>query len=139
MGGILLWVSGGSNMYWFRGGRIPIGGLFLLWLLIYGLTGVLMACILLTEGSGCRGANRSSILMGLCVVSYVFMLSWYAVYFCTRLLLFSAVLLILSLICHGIIFVVMRTGFILAKFVILLGVICQIFSLVFCYFVNLLI
>ncbi len=138
MGGILLWVSGGSNLYWLRGAKIPIGVLFLLWLLIYGLTGVLLACILLTEASGCRRPMHGGILTGLCAAAYVFMLSWYAVYFCTRLVLFSGILLILSVISLGIIFVVMRTGMILAKVMIILAEIGQILCLVYCYCMNLL-
>lgn len=138
MGGILLWVSGGSNVYYLRGAHIPIGVLFLLWLLVYGLTGVLMACILLTETSCCRG-NRGGILLGLCAAAYVFMLCWYAVYFCTRLVLFSGILLILSVLCLGTIFVIMRTGFLLGKVTIFLAEIGQILCLVYCHFMNLLI
>lgn len=139
MGGILLWVSGGSNLYYLRGAPVPIGGLFLLWLLIYGLTGVLFACILLTESFRCRTPGRGGILTGLCASAYVFMLCWYAVYFCTRLLLFSGILLILTVIVLGIIFVVMRTELILVKVTVFLIEIGQILCLVYCYSMNLLI
>ncbi len=131
MGGILLWVSGGSNAYWLRGGPVPIGGLFFLWLLIYGLTGLLLACLLLGE--------RRCAALGLCTGAYVLMLCWYAVYFCTRLVMFSGLLLLLCMICYGMIFAVVRRGFLLTKVIVLLGLICQICCLVCCYFVNLLI
>lgn len=137
MGGILLWVSGGSNIYWMRGGG-SIGGLFFLWLLIYGLTGVLMACILLSEGSLCP-KSHGGVLLALCGAAYVLMLCWYAVYFCTRLTLFSGILLILSILCIGAILVIMRKGFLLAKLVLLLAETGQILSFVYCYFMNLLI
>lgn len=141
MGGILLWVSGGSNHYHIRGAHVPVGVLFLIWLLIYGLTGVLLACILLTESNRCTTPGRrirSGFLTGLCAAAYMFMLSWYAVYFCTRLILFSWILLTLSVILFGVIFVVMRTGMILAKAAVFLAEICQILCMVYCYSVNLL-
>jgi len=137
MGGVLLWVSGGSSMYYLRGAHIPIGMLFLLWMLIYGLTGILFSCILLTESSCCRTAGKGGILAGLCAAGYVFMLCWYAVYFCTRLILFSKILLILSVISIATIFVIMRKGMILAKVTVFLIEIGQILCFVYCYFMNL--
>ena len=137
MGGVLLWVSGGSSMYYLRGAHIPIGMLFLLWMLIYGLTGILFSCILLTESSCCRTAGKGGILAGLCAAGYVFMLCWYAVYFCTRLILFSKILLILSVISIATIFVIMRKGMILAKVTVFLIEIGQILCFVYCHFMNL--
>ena len=141
MGGVLLWVSGGSNYYYIRGPHGSVGLLFLLWLVIYALTGLVLACILLTESNRCVSHSRrirSGILTGLCVTSYLFMLCWYAVYFCTRLVLFSGILLTVTMILFVTIFVVMRTGMILAKAAVFLAETGQILCMVYCYSVNLL-
>lgn len=136
MGGILLWVSGGSTAYYIRNTGMPVGVLFLLWLMIYGLTGIVMACILLT---GCSCGGNGGVPAAMCGGAYVLMLCWYAVYCCTRLVLFSGILLVLSILMLGAIFVIIGRGMILVRAAILLAETGQILCLIYCFFMNLLI
>ncbi len=96
--GAALWVSGGSAWYALqsagREDRLPpLAAAFVIWLLVYGLYGFLLAAILL----GRREWGRNALaLFGSVIGSYLFSLGWYAVFFCTRMSLFGILLLLLS-------------------------------------------
>ena len=96
--GAALWVSGGSGWYVLRSaGREdrlpPLAALFIVWLLVYALYGFLLAAILLGRKEWGRNALA---LFGSVIGSWLLSLGWYAVYFCTRLGVFSLILLLLS-------------------------------------------
>ena len=119
-GCVILWVSGGSGWYPLKAMRYPLPSLGLLFALsllgsgFCGLAGALSALC----GGGKKGAGtfvcppfKSVALpvrrtaVGWCAAAYLFGLGWYAVFFCTRMTLFGAVLLcggILSLLAAGI-------------------------------------
>lgn len=99
-GGVLLWISGGSTWYAIRNSGDPwmslsLCGVFVLWLITYGLVGIAVTMLWLAERR--RIVRRSVNAFGLMSISYILMLSWYAVYFCTRLTLFSVILLLIAL------------------------------------------
>ena len=96
VGGVVLWVSGGSGWYYLKAGQLPsLTAVFLLWTLLYALYGCLLAVILLT---GKSILNPKAALVGAAATaaSYLLSLGWYAVFFCTRLQVFAAILLILA-------------------------------------------
>jgi hypothetical protein len=140
MGGILLWVSGGSWSWHIRyagGNALPIGVMFLLWLCVYGLTGVLIAFLVLSAGCLCQRSTR--MLPVLTAGAYIFMLCWYAVYFCTPLGLFSALLLLFSIVLLGIVFVLLKRSLLTAKILIIVIEAVQIRCLWQSFWVDLLI
>ena len=137
MGGILLWVSGGSPALYLRKCGISAGALFLLWLPIYGLTGLVLAWIFLVRRNSCRG--EGTVLPALCAGAYLCMLCWYAVYCCTGLVLFAGILLLLSIVLLGTVFIMFRHRCILMRAVILLAETGQILCLLYCHFLKLLI
>ncbi len=96
VGGVLLWVSGGSGWYVVRsaGGELPpLMTVFVLWLLCYALYGFLMAAVVL----GCvEQADRAGLALGALAASYLCSLIWYALFFCTRMVIFAGLILILA-------------------------------------------
>lgn len=115
-GCVILWVSGGSGWYPLKAMRFPLPSLgFLFALSLFasgfcGLAGALaVSCGAERRKKGCPpfkpmpvSSGRSA--MGWCAAAYLFGLGWYAVFFCTRMILFGAVLLcggILSLLTAG--------------------------------------
>lgn len=111
--GILLWVSGGSTWFALRVGvgkefTLSLTGAFLLWLLCYGLVGIMLALIVVACRSRVVGEKRAVKAFALCMLSYLLMLSWYAVFFCTRLTVFPLILLVCSVAVIGVTAVVMR-------------------------------
>lgn len=101
IGGILLWINGGSTWYVANSalrGKYPISqsGIFLLNCMAYVLLGILLALnfiytknCLLHPRTGLSSFVRSA-------GSYLFLLIWYVIFFCTRLTIFSLALLIIS-------------------------------------------
>ena len=138
IGGILMWVSGGSTWYAIRSAFDPwmtlsLSGIFIVWLLCYGLVGILLGLIWIS----CKARACNS---GLCLKSfalvmavYLLMLSWYAVFFCTRLLLFAVVLLTISIILCFIVFVTMRKTLLLISAVTVIIEIIQIYFVWFSF------
>ena len=113
MGGILLWINGGSIRYDLRHaagkGMFSLTTAFLLWLLAYGLTGLALA--MTASASGCLPKNRAFATFVLGSAAYLLMLIWYALAFCTRLVIFPQILLALSVVLIGMIFVVIKRTF----------------------------
>lgn len=101
IGGILLWINGGSTWYVTNSALrgkfiIPQSGIFLLNCIEYVLFGILLALnfiymknCLIHPRTGFSSFVRSA-------GSYLFLLIWYVVFFCTKLTIFSFVILILS-------------------------------------------
>lgn len=133
MGGVLLWVSGGSLFHHIRGEILPLGVLFLLWLTAYGLTGLLIGVLLLSGGKYAGTATA------LTAAAYVFMLCWYAVFCCTPLKFFACILLILSVTLIASVFPVCRRGMLTLKILIIFIEGLQLLCLYRCFFIYLLI
>ncbi len=143
IGGILLWVSGGSGwycVYALSHGHIPsLAALFLVWFAVYGLCGAVMALSCLWDRTSlAQSFHELSGMKAACLggAGYLMMLSWYAVFFCTRLIFFSAALLVLSFLCYGAILFILRKRFLLLTLALILIEIIQLcficFNFSFC-------
>ena len=110
VGGVLLWINGGSSWYFIRYGAsgVPLGVIFSVWCITYALAGASAALIWLVYSDGRCGYKKALPLFSVAALSYLFMLVWYAVFFCTRLNVFAAVILILSCVADIFLFVSMR-------------------------------
>ena len=98
-GGVMLWINGGSSWYIIRtsGGSSPqMSLIFAAWIIAYALIGAAAAMIWLVYHSGRCDFHKVIPWFCMAVVSYLFMLVWYAVFFCTRLVIFSAIILMIS-------------------------------------------
>ena len=120
-GCVVLWVSGGSGWYPLKAMRFPLPPLGLLFTLSLIGSGFCGAAGALCASGGGDGTKKSSCppsvprfgrfysssrrsAVGWAAAAYLFGLGWYAVFFCTRMTLFGAVLLsggILSLLAAG--------------------------------------
>ena len=95
-GCVMLWVSGGSGWYALKALRRslpPLGLLFTLSLLRAGFCGLAAAVCVVCGREGWRKKRRLPAAAGWIGAAYLFGLGWYAVFFCTRMILFGAVLL----------------------------------------------
>ena len=95
MGGILLWVNGGSGWYImnsFVHRRMPLTVIFLTWLTVYALYGFRLA---VRRFSFCD--SRRTLLQGAVCLAYILDLVWYALFFCTRLWALALVVIAVSL------------------------------------------
>lgn len=101
IGGILLWVNGGSGWYVLNSvsaarNSSSLTGVFLVWLVVYALYGVRLALIGIGEGISCRDQRHA--FVGFCLTSLAYLLDliWYALFFCTRLTWFALIILLIS-------------------------------------------
>jgi len=123
VGGVLLWVNGGSAWYFYR---LPSGGVpqmsvvFSIWVVAYGLCGIGIALLGLLTREGCRKKTGTLSLACVLAGSYLLMLLWYVVFFCTRLTVFSAILLLISMAQNG--FLLWKTRRLLLTLPILMAV-----------------
>ncbi len=95
-GCVLLWVSGGSGWFALKAMRLslpPLGLLFALSLLRAGFCGLAAALCVVGCREGWKRKKRIPAAAGWIAAAYLFGLGWYAVFFCTRMILFGAVLL----------------------------------------------
>ena len=94
MGGVLLWVSGGSGWYFYKtaGRDAPsVAALFSLSLAVCGISGLCAALILLWGRAACP--MRSVWPSAVCTAgAYLAHLGWYAAALCTRMTLFGGIL-----------------------------------------------
>jgi len=140
-GGILLWVDGTNLWCVMRSGRLPRGsmpvtGMFLLWLLAYGLCGMLLGLILLQSREPCfrKGRGDARLLLTAFAAGctlYLLMLTWYAVFFCTHLVLFALVLLLTALLLTLTMFLLLRRGLLLFRIVLLLITLVEFYFIYF--------
>ncbi len=133
IGGVFLWVGGDSSWYYAKAlhneHSIPLGVIFTIWLLTYGMTGFVLAMSCLSEKlCSPKCGMKASVLGGF---AYLLMLMWYAVSFCTRLAFFGIILLILSILLLGITFVALRKTFFITLVLIILIEVVQIYFLCF--------
>jgi len=136
VGGILLWVSGGSSWFIMRVGvgsepTLSLVGAFVMWLICYGLVGVLLALIGIICKSGILRDKRCVRAFALVMLSYLLMLSWYAVFFCTRLTVFPLILLACSVLLLGTVFILMRRTLYLLLAIIIIIEVFQIYFIIF--------
>lgn len=110
IGGVFLWVNGGSSWYLIRtsAGAPPLSVVFSVWVITYGLTGAAASMIWLVYRHGKCGFSHTIPWFCLALMSYLFMLVWYAVFFCTRLVVFAAIVLIISCIADILLLLFMR-------------------------------
>ncbi len=93
VGGVLVWINGGSGCYLFAACRsssqtLSLTAVFLMWLCVYALTGAVIGMI------GLLLREVGLLPFALAATSYLLGILWYALFFCTRLSFFAAVLLI---------------------------------------------
>ena len=111
LGGVLLWINGGST--WFavqsyqsHNTSISLSGAFVLCLIIYALIGAVVSIILKVNGCMCSGKSNTLTAIILAMAMYILSLAWYAVFFCTRLSVFSSILLAIAIILGATLFFV---------------------------------
>ena len=135
IGGVLLWINGGSTWYFLRHTHscttLELTGIFTAWLFIYGLVGVMLTLIWMTGQYRLCGLRSSLLSFALMSGVYLLMLVWYALFFCTRLFLFSVVILCLSVILCALSFVFLKKTMLLVWFV---GVVIETLQMYFIYF-----
>ncbi len=134
LGGVLLWVNGGGTWfvvqsYQFHNTSTSLSGAFVLCLVIYALIGAVVSVII--KMNGCiRGAqNNTLIAVALSMAMYILSLAWYAVFFCTRLSVFSSILLLIVVLIGVALLVVVRKTLILLCVGIILIELCEIYFL----------
>ena len=99
MGGVLLWVSGGSGWYFYKtaGREAPsVAALFTLSLAVCGLCGLSGALIFVWGRAACP---MKSVWPPACMIAGVYLahLGWYAAALCTRMTLFGGILAVTAL------------------------------------------
>ena len=138
-GGMLLWVNGTNLWQILRSGGLPafslsVTGLFLLWSLVYGLDGILLALLFLQSYPFRCGNLLTS--FSICCGIYLLQLVWYAVFFCTHLVFFSFIILLISLVLTIVLFLMPRQSFLLFRFLLILILLVELyfiyFNLTFC-------
>jgi hypothetical protein len=138
-GGMLLWVNGTNLWQVLRSGSQPsfslsVTGLFLLWSFIYGLTGILLSLLFLQGKIRCCNDPLTS--FAICSGIYLLHLVWYAVFFCTHLVLFACMILLVSFFLTIVLFLLNRHGFLLFRFLLILIFLVELyfiyFNLTFC-------
>lgn len=131
LGGILLWINGGSGWYVLRSvsgavGSRSLTGVFLVWLLVYAFYGIRLALVGVGEGI-CRDPKRIFTVFALTSLAYLLDLVWYALFFCTRLTAFALIILILSLLSNLLILLLSKKGMILHKIIVVVVLFAQIY------------
>ena len=98
-GCVLLWISGGSGWYALKAMRAQMPSLALLFVLSLLSSGCLgaAAALILRHARMCGRAEKDCFLACRIAAAYLFGLGWYAVFFCTRMTLFGAALLLAGL------------------------------------------
>lgn len=138
-GGVLVWINGGSTWYLIRTGcgAVPqMSIVFSVWVITYGLMGAAMALIWLIYREQRCDFGRTFTCFSLCALSYLFMLVWYALFFCTRLVVFAGIILILSCVTDGLLFWFMRKTLVTFQAVMAVAVVIQAYFIwfTFCFF-----
>ena len=121
--GIILWVNGNNIWYIMKTSALPdripdVTGIFTVWLISYGLYGIMMALVFLHVKCGI--IKMSVIPFSFASAGYLFCLIWYALFFNTSLTLFASIILFFAILMTIAVFFLMRRGFIILKIVLLL-------------------
>lgn len=136
LGGVILWINGGSAWYFIRasgGSTPPISLIFSVWVFAYALCGGAAAMIWLVYRRGKCSVSHALPCFGLSLVSYLFMLIWYALFFCTRLTVFAAIILILSVLIDFLLVFLMRKTLIIFSFLMIVIILVQVFFICFSF------
>lgn len=132
IGGIFLWVGGDASWYYIKSlnsERLPsLLTMFLLWLVIYALSGAVLAMLCLFQKCVSRKAWIGAVTGG---VGYIMMLLWYAVTLCTRLSLLGSFVLVLAIVAYVVIFLFIPPCFVITRVAVILIEILQFCFLVF--------
>ena len=132
LGGVLLWVNGGSVWFIMQSSKNPnnisLSAVFVLSLVIYAMMGAVVSIVLKTENHICRGKNALTAIV-LTMAMYILSLSWYAVFFCTRMSLFSAILLMIVVILGVLLFFTVKKRLIILGILVLLIEFAEIYLL----------
>lgn len=126
IGGILLWINGGSGWYVINsinGSNSSLTGVFLVWMIAYALYGVRLALLASGEGIACSDRKRAFTAFSLTALAYLLDLIWYAIFFCTRLTWFALVVLITAVILGAAVIILSKRGMLIhlmAIFVVIL-------------------
>jgi len=132
-GGILLWVDGTNIWHVMRSGphagTASVTGVFLLWLLTYGLCGTVLALILLQSRTARCGCALTAFAAG-CTV-YLLQLVWYAVFFCTHLVIFAFFILLTAFLLTFVLFFLVRHSFLTLKALLLAITLVELYFIYF--------
>ena len=137
--GTVLWVAGGSSWYYLKmgissPGSLHVGTLYAVWLLTYGLVGVALSLVWLSCKARLMHVKTCLAAFALLMLSYLLMQTWYAVFFCTRLLVFAGILLLLSTVACGVALVITKRTFFILTFALVIIEAVQIYFLHFSRF-----
>lgn len=132
--GILLWVNGTNILYVLRSKTIngfsaSVTGTFLLWLLAYGLCGVALSLIFLLGQTG--QCKTLLIAFSVCCMIYLLQLAWYAVFFCTPLLIFAFIILLSAFLLTILLFFLVRHSFVILKIIIVTVALVELYFIYF--------
>ena len=102
VGGVILWVNCGSTWYILsyavgENCTFSLTFIFILSCMAYALIGVIMSISWLYTNCRIIEVNKGLILFGTTTLSYLFLLIWYVILFCTHLSFFALILLALSI------------------------------------------
>lgn len=136
VGGVLLWINGGSTWYFLRSASqihagLSLSGVFVAWLITYGLTGAMLALVWSSGRYRLCGCRVSLCSFGLISAVYLLMLVWYALFFCTRLFIFSLVILSLSVVLCAMALILLRKTMVLIW---MIGIMIEAIQIYFIYF-----
>ncbi len=132
-GGILLWVNGTNIWHILRMGHLPGGsvsvtGIFLIWLLTYGLCGMVLAILL--QSRTCRN-NTALAAFSICCGIYLLQLIWYVIFFCTHLIFFAFFILLTAFLLSITLFYLLRHSFFLLKILLITITLVELYFIYF--------
>lgn len=132
--GILLWVNGTNILYVLRSKTIngfsaSVTGTFLLWLVAYGLCGAALSLIFLLGQT--RQCKNLLIAFSVCCMIYLLQLAWYAVFFCTSLLIFAFIILFTAFLLTILLFFLVRHSFVILKIIIVTVALVELYFIYF--------
>lgn len=135
-GGILLWVDGTNIWHILRSGfggtsdsSASVIAYFLLWLLTYGLCGAVLA-ILLQYGQSV-GSSGPFIAFSAGCAMYLFQLVWYALFFCTSLVVFAFFILLTAFLLTCFLIFLARHGAWILKLMLILIALVELYFIYF--------
>lgn len=130
IGGVVLWINGGSGWYVLNSVSANQHGrsltfIFLVWLIVYALYGARLVLIAFSDTVSCSCQKRVVLAFSLTSFSYLLDLVWYALFFCTRLTIFSLIVLSLSAILNVVVILISKHGLIIAYLLNIVVIIAQ--------------
>ena len=129
MGGILVWVNGGSGWYvlsTLHGRMLPLSLIFLSWLFTYALYGFRLAMRVFCKTDRCYLSVQGRVCL-----AYLLDLVWYAIFFCTRMSMLALVVILTSAVLNISVLLKFGKGMIISKSADAAVILCEILYMIF--------